>query len=185
MIKKITLIIAILFLCLTSVLFINATTNDFESRTGGLHQIKDMSMDLNNQDEAKIIFNMANSPNMTKPKVTILGEDEPVFFGEKKVEDPSLGKYKVELMFTDTRIQKEVRNRLGLKTNSINTKGSLLEGSLLQNAPTISKNSLLQSIKVAYPPDDSLMVIYLGCKSKPNVDLQQENNQLIVNLKTN
>lgn len=163
--SKLFALLTMVLLGVVGVLFINATNNDYQKEVGGKHQIKGYKVVANSQNESIIEFNIArSSSDKVNPSVKTLSEQDLVYQGEGQVIDPTLGKYRVQLTFTDTRLQKELVKQLGLKKKDL------------------SSSELLKSIKVAYPPDDSLMVIYLGFDSKPQVNVEELEDKLVVKL---
>ncbi|HBC93565.1 MAG TPA: hypothetical protein DCZ10_11900 [Pelotomaculum sp.] len=163
------MITIMILLAFFAAVFLYVKLNNYEIETGGIFQIKDMKIETNNSEESKIVFDIISSTeSMVEPSISILEENDPIYVGEKKVKDTSLGKYRVELMFNDTRFQKSIRKNMGLKKHSI---ASEMEG------------AILESLKVAYPPDDSKMVIYFGCNVKPQVIYQHDDNKFEVILK--
>ncbi len=161
--------IFLLLLCvgLIGVFFINAVDNDFEKETGGVFQIKSYNVVTNTSEEAKLQIHIAKaSKDNISPSIKILSEDDPIYEGEQEVIDKSLGKYRVELSFTDVRLQKNLMKKIG-RNKQIHGDGQ----------------NLLESIKISYPPDDSRMVMYIGCNEKPQVDLSETNNKIIISLR--
>lgn len=166
--KKFRNILLLLCIGLIGVLFINAVNNDYEKEIGGKHQIKDYKILSNNDKEAKLEIPIAKaSKDKVNPSFKILAHDDPIYKGEDKVIDPSLGKYRVELQFTDVRLQKKLSQELKLNKQIIGKQGQ----------------DLLESIKMAYPPDDSLMVMYLGCSVEPQIEISETEDKIIINLK--
>lgn len=165
--KKIGLIALIACLTLVATFFINAKNQDFEKDIGGLYQIKTHKMVVNNKDESKIKLKLSrNSLKKITSSYRIINEDEPIFVGESKKVVNDLGKYRVELTLYDTRLQKQFSKELGFKTNKIE-----------------DGKGLLKNIRVAYPPDDSMMVLYFGSDDEPSVDISEDSEGIVVNLK--
>lgn len=117
----------------------------------------------NEYKEARLLLNISSSVN--EPAIRVLSKDEQVFKGEGKIIDPSLGEYRLELMFKDTQLSEALREQLGLET--VNLEGD---------------NQMLESLRLAYSPDDSATVIYLGCFAEPRVELLKNKNNLLVSL---
>ena len=157
----------VIFFVLSAAYFINASTDDFEEKTGGLHQIKHFGILANNPSEAAVQLDLIHhSKQNIVPKVRIL-PDNKVYKGENLVNDDTLGRYIVELLFTDTRIQEKLAKQLSTNNYKV----------------TSNPDSFLQVVRIAYPPDDSQMIIYLGCTAKPQVNVNEENNKLLINLR--
>lgn len=163
--KNILILGVVLCIIISSFIFINAVNNDFENDIGGLHQIKSFDIKNNDLNNAKLLFKMSHA---TKDKVTsaykVLTDEDPLFIGESKGIDKTLGKYIVEIKLNNVRIQTKLSKELGLKTN----KKSF-------------DNELLKNIRIAYPPDDSMVVIYIGFDSKPTVDITENGEDIEVN----
>lgn len=166
--KKLTILLLVVCLSLVGIFFVNAVNNDFEKETGGKHQIKNYSIVSNNANEAKIELSIAkSSKDKVNPSIRVLDENDLVYAGEGQIKDPNLGKYRVELQFTDVRLQKNLAKQLGLKKHILGKQAE----------------DLLESIKVAYPPDDALMVVYLGCSSKPQTQIVELEDKIVITLK--
>ena len=178
--NRITTVFIICSLIIISTFFINLTDNDFDKTIREGHQIKSFEVKHTDEKETKLNFKLVHGNNAVKlldtyfkkrnkanPSVRVLNQDSYIFQGERKVKGSSLGKYIVELTYTDTWLQegakeaiKSNRERLGKENNS-----------------------LLKTIKVAYPPDDSMMVIYLGCNTKPDVEVFESHDEIEVILR--
>lgn len=157
----------IMLILLAGVFFVNATNTDYDKITGGKHQIKQYRVLSNNGNEAEIVFDIVRTTeDKVNPKVEILSEKDPVYDRESQIIDSNLGKYRLSLIFTDTRLQQKLSTKTGRKINMLGNKNI----------------DLLESIKVAYPPDDSLMVIYLGCSAKPDFTLEETNENIKIRL---
>lgn len=165
--RKLSTLLVLLCLGLVATFFINATTNDFEKEIGGKHQIKGVKVQKNDLSSAEIEFELARgSKNKVKSSVKVLTANDPIYSGESQVIDETLGKYRVALTFTDVRLQKKLINELGLKKNSFGKKGQ----------------NLLETVKIAYPPDDALMVIYLGTDTEPQLSVDEHEDKIVVKL---
>jgi hypothetical protein len=140
---------------------IGLTSKNVNQEVAGKAQIEDYMVAVNSSKEADISF---YTNKVVKPQVKVLSKNDPVFKGEDKVKDDSLGEYRLEILLYDTDVSKALRDKLGLETVKING------------------DNLLQSIRLAYPPDDSAMAIYLGCKAFPRVDLLVNDNGFFLDL---
>lgn len=125
-------------------------------------ELEDYLISVNSTKEADIGFYASTSTQ--KPQIKVLKKNDLVFKGENEVQDPSLGEYRLEILLSDIHANAALQNKLGLETVKI------------------SDDNLLQSIRLAYPPDDSAMVIYLGCKSLPRTDLLVNENGFFLKL---
>lgn len=141
---------------------ISLTNSSIDKEAVSRTEIEDYIIAANSNKEAYISF--YTNTTMKKPQIKVLAKNDPVFKGESEVQDDSLGEYRVELLFSDIHASAALREKLGLETVQI------------------SGDNLLQSMRLAYPPDDSAMVIYLGCKSLPRVDLLVNENGFFLNL---
>ncbi|MEA1960845.1 MAG: stalk domain-containing protein [Bacillota bacterium] len=136
--------------------------DDTDNPLVGNSNIENYSIFNNTAKKTDLLFSFADT--IQEPQLRILAKDELVFKGETKVKDDSLGDYRVELLFSDTALTPALREKLSLETT------------------TIEDNNLVQAIRLAYPPDDSAMVIYLGCKAYPRVENFTNARNLIFNL---
>ena len=166
--KILTLFILILCLGLICTLFISAMNYDYDKTIGGQFQIKEMNIVSNSEQKALIEFNIVPSiKEKFKPQFNILKQNDPIFQGEQKISQSSLGEYIIEIILPNTKLQKKLRSELSLK---IINKGN--------------SEQILQNIKVSYPPDDSLMIIYLGCNYYPQtVELKKDGKNFTVLIK--
>ncbi|MDD2585787.1 MAG: stalk domain-containing protein [Syntrophomonadaceae bacterium] len=141
---------------------VSLTKSSSDNKAAAKAELDDYIIAANSSKEADISF--YTNTAVKKPQVTVLTKDDPVFKGESKVKDDSLSEYRLELLFSDVKASAALQDKLGLQTVQL------------------SENNLLQSIRLAYPPDDSAMVIYLGCKSLPRADLLVNDNGFFLNL---
>lgn len=139
---------------------ISLTSSDNEA--AGRTELNDYIISTNSSKEADI--NFYTSTTARAPQLKVLSKNDLVFKGETQVQDPSLGEYRVEILLSDIHASAALRDKLGLETVKL------------------SDDNLLQSIRLAYPPDDSAMVIYLGCKSCPRADLLVNDNGFFITL---
>lgn len=145
-----------------------AITSEYEASAGSRFQIKSYKILSNTPEAARITFDvssLAGAWDAMRPQVNVLTAEEPVFAGESKSRDDTLGKFRVEVLFSDTGLQEQMRKVVGLKTQRLASGGELL-----------------QFFRVAYPPDDSAMVFYLGCNNKPQVTINEEYGRITIEL---
>ncbi|MDR1001662.1 MAG: hypothetical protein LBL82_00090 [Oscillospiraceae bacterium] len=101
--------------------------------------------------------------------VRMMEEDEPVFRGERLIEnDGSLGKYRIEIMFHDAKGSDELREKYPV--------GETCE---LSDVPASAKGEY--KIWIAYPPDDSMFVVYIG--SDQPIDVEEHDTAKFGDLK--
>ena len=137
-------------------------TGSSDKEATGSTELNDYSISTNNSKEADLYLDTNSTAR--KPQLKVLGSNDPVFKGENQVQDPSLGEYRLEILFSDIRASAALQDKLGLETVKL------------------SDDGLLQSIRLAYPPDDSAMVIYLGCQSYPRAELITNDNGFFIKL---
>jgi hypothetical protein len=90
--------------------------------------------------------------------IRVMDQGEKVFLGERLVEDDGLlGKYRMEVMFHD------------IKGSPALAKESPL-GKVHELIDASSRLKSEYRIRIAYPPDDSSFVIYIGSDEPLNVD---------------
>lgn len=140
--------------------------HDYEPETGGINQLADYKIQ-NSSEQAVVKLELAvQNPAEVNFSYQLLDADTPIYVGEGKEVEPSLGAYRVELMLTDVRLQKKLVQELGTRVVPVAS----------------SPDELLQAIKVSYPLDDASLVIYLGCRAKPEVKITHEERSLIITL---
>lgn len=139
---------------------ISLTSSDKEA--AGRTELSDYIIPTNSSKEADISF--YTNTTARAPQLKVLGKNDLVFKGENQVQDPSLGEYRLEILLSDIQASAALQDKLGLETVKL------------------SDDNLLQAIRLAYPPDDSAMVIYLGCKSYPRADLLVNDNGFFITL---
>lgn len=99
-----------------------------------------------------------------RPTVEVLDSStNPMYSGEKLIIDASQGPYVVAITMHDTRPQS--KSNLSLKW--------------LQHTDS---SSIVNSVRVAYPGDDSMMIIYVSCKARPVVKANERLGALIVHI---
>ncbi|MBM7616272.1 hypothetical protein [Alkaliphilus hydrothermalis] len=168
--KKIIMLPIVICVALASIYFINATNTDFEKDLGGKHQIKSHKITNNSEDYAEIQLDLTHSSkDKLKPTIKVLKGDDLVYFGEKKVKDDTLGNYIIELTFTDTWIQKNGKNQMEKLSKDLQTAED-------------KSNRLLNNVKIAYPPDDAMMVLYFGVSEEPEVNIEEDSDYIKVKL---
>jgi len=133
-----------------------------EKETAGKSELSDYIIAINGSKEADISF--YTSTPTREPQLKVLSKNDLVFKGETQVQDPSLGEYRLEILLSNIHASAALRDKLGLETVKL------------------SDDNLLQSVRLAYPPDDSAMVIYLCCKSYPRADLLVNDNGFYITL---
>lgn len=171
--KTSTLIGVIVFCTIMAGLyFVRATPADYDKRIGGQYQIKAFEVNKNEEGEARLSIGVVRGTSKPlKPLIEIIDPKQtPIYKGGGLVTDLTLGEYVVVMTFWDTRLQDSVRQMLSLVGSSAKESG---------------QNDFLEHVRVTYPPDDAMMVIYLGCSAKPLVETQQKGDELIVTLRRN
>lgn len=160
-------ILASIILVVSSIFFVNKTDNDYDKKLGGKHQITGYKINKLDNNESEVIFSTTHAgKGKMDPKVKVLNGDDYIFKGEKKVKDNSLGKYIVEITYIDTRVQKMAKEKI--KND---------------NEYLVKSNNLINKVDIAYPPDDSMMVVYIGCNKKPTIETTETNKELKIKLK--
>lgn len=154
-------------IALGTLTFVFAAPLDYDRSTGGQHQIREMTISDSGNTGLSLSFKLAHATrNAVKVTVEVLDSSTtPIYQGERLVKDESLGKYVVALTLIDTRLQKDVKSKLNL------------QGMQIPDA-----RHIVSHIRVAYPPDDSMLVIYVGCKSKPAVSTSEKDNVLTLSV---
>ena len=160
-----TVFLIIILICLT-VLSVYATSKKYEQVSGVKH-IHKYSINANTQIEGEIELEFIDSNIDTLQAIINLNDENGlVWKGEDKVKDSSLGKYKIEILFYDTDVSELIYNELKLGTKKI------------------GNNNLIESIRLFYPPDDSMVGLYFGCNSEPEVNFTKHNGKIRINLKS-
>lgn len=171
---KATLLTGIVVICalIAGLYFVRAAVGGYDPRLGGRYQIRSLGVSKNDADEVRLVLGLARGTleKLISSVEVIDPRQTPIYVGENPVVDTSLGEYVVVITFRDTWIQKDAKQMLS-------TKGF--------NPPGIGKNPLLGHVRVTYPPDDAMMVIYLGCSVRPIVDTEVKGNQFVVTLRRN
>lgn len=138
----------------------------YDKKLGGLSQITEFNITNNSENNCTIRFDIS-SCNQEKCKYhfKVLHKNEAIVIGEDFAPDLSLGEYILEILFVDTRIQPTLLKELTLETNYV------------------SINAYLNSFRIAFPPDDSSMVFYLGFSYIPHTKIiQDDDNSVIFNI---
>ena len=151
-------ILAIVLVALFSSLFIQALIGSGELENG----VKGISISTDsNRGEVLSIECGRDIPENAKYSVRVLSEGEKVYLGNRMVEnDGTLGKYCVEVMFYDVRASEELAHMYPIgKVHS------------LKSATTNQETNF--KVRIAYPPDDSMFVIYVGA-DKPILFEEQQ-----------
>ncbi len=152
--------------------------NHNELEQGLAFQIRSMDVLSNTPDSVTVVLRTVSAGgawDLPVHDVKVLGENEPLFIGEGKAKDDTLSKSRVELLLTDTTMQKAVREEYGLTTKTV-------AGTHGQGGGGGGEGGLLKAIRVAYPPDDALMAIYFGCESEPVVSVVKNYGEIVVTL---
>lgn len=162
--------IAVMCTILVGIYFVRALPADYDKRIGGNFQIKSFIVDNNETSAARLTIDVVRGTSKPlEPHIEVIDPRQtPIYKGGGAITDLTLGEYVVVITFLDTWLQDNARQTLSVR--GINTTKS-------------EKNELLKHVRVAYPPDDAMMVIYLGCSTKPIVETQQKGNELIVTLR--
>ena len=148
--------------------------NHHESEPGLAFQIRSMDVLSNTPDSATVVLRTVSGGgawDLPPHEVNVLAESEPLYMGEGKATDDTLSKHRVELLLADTSLQGTVREAYGLTTKTLAGAEAGDEG-----------KGILKAIRVAYPPDDALMVMYFGCESEPTVSVLKNYGEIVVTL---
>jgi len=145
--------------------FVRATPANYDKRIGGQYQINSFLLSKNEVNEARLTIGWVKATaESLRPRIEVVDPRQtPIHRGEGLVTDLTLGEYIVAITFFDTELQESVREYLSLAGVSTEKAG---------------KNVFLEHVRVAYPPDDSMMVIYLGLSAKPTIETQQARREL-------
>lgn len=158
-------VVAMVGTILLGLYFVRATPANFDKRIGGQYQINSFLISKNEVDEARLTIGWVKATTKSlMPRIEVLDPRQtPIHRGEGLVTDLSLGEYVVAITFFDTELQESVREYLSLAGVSTEKAG---------------ENVLLEHVRVAHPPDDSMMIIYLGLSAKPTLETQQTRREL-------
>jgi len=143
---------------LVSVLFINAKIAEDQFDDGVKH------IRIAESDAGEKLLNIEHGGDMYESSsysIRIMDKEEREYLGERLVEaDGLLGRYRIEIMFYDTKGSPALAKEYPLGTvHEINDVSVGLKSKY--------------KIRIAYPPDDSKFVIYIGSDEPINVKEQE------------
>jgi len=165
--KRFVIACFIIIAVLSCVFFITSVNEDYDHDIGGIYQLKAINYKSEDTNSIEIEIPVSRaSYGKINPKIQVLSEDEPVYMGEGQIIDKELGRYRLAVTFTDTRLQKDLVKEYGHSVRKDKGNGKFLK-----------------AVRVAYPADDSTMVIYFGFDSKPDFMLEETDKSIVINVK--
>ena len=148
----------VIIMGLAAVLFINASNGE-EKYPEGVRNVK-ITENNSGQRVLRIEHGGGYSEN-SHYSVRMMAQDDKEFYGEKLIENNgSLGKYRIEIMFGSVKASSAL-----YKDYPSGTVHEIKDVSDVINS--------IYKIKIAYPPDDSMFVIYVGSDEPITVSEQK------------
>lgn len=143
---------------LASALFINASIGE-DRFSDGIKHVKITTNSLS-QKLLSIEHGGGYSQN-AKYSVRLMDQEDLEYYGERLIKnDGSLGKYRIEIMFYDLKASSSLAKEYPI--GAVHEINDVLDG-----------NISTYKIRIAYPPDDSMFVMYVGSDEPISISEQK------------